>query len=364
VERQSPIGVATGCAMGIPVVNTGIVKVRSGVPKTGETLLSVRALSACYRTQTRQLVAVSDLSFDVAQGEIVGVLGESGCGKTTVALSILRLLPDNAKVISGSVLFQGKDLLLLAESQLRNIRGAEAAIIHQDASVLNPLIRVGDQVSQVLRAHQRCSRIEARERVQELFSSIGLLECERLYEAYPHQLSGGQRQRIGIAQALVCKPRLVIADEPTASLDQRTNIEILSLIRQLRESCGTSFLVISHDPDALAAIADRIIVMYAGQIVEEGPVVDVYSQPLHPYTRALLQCAPTQVPVTEIGDDTPRLPFIPGSPPDPLDPMPGCSFSCRCADRMQVCDLQKPDQILASPSRLVRCFKYEDRSHV
>ncbi len=347
--------------MGVPVVNTDDVAIRDEMPPMARTLLSVRNLTVCYRVHGREFRALSDLSFDIAPGQIVGVLGESGCGKTTAALSLLRVLPETARVASGSVFFAGKDLLLLRESELRRIRGAQIAIVHQDASVLNPVMRVGDQVSAVLCAHKRCGRLLAREQVHAVFSAIGLSECDRIYDAYPHQLSGGQRQRIAIAQALICKPQLIIADEPTASVDPETAAEILSLMAGLRTLSGTSFLVISHDPAALAAISDKVIVMYAGEIIEEGPLTDVYAQPFHPYSHALLQCRPS-IPLMDKAHSGRRLPFIPGNPPDPLENTTGCSFARRCADRMEVCDFQKPQQTRTSASRLVCCFKYEVQS--
>ncbi len=225
--------------------------------------------------------------------------------------------------------------------------------------MLNPVIRVGNQVSEILRAHRRCTARQAREETEVVFAAIGLRELDRIYDAYPHQLSGGQRQRVAIAQALICRPRLVIADEPIASVDRDTACEILECMKRLQESCGTSFLFISHDPATLAVIADRIMVMYAGQIVENGLLADVYSQPLHPYTDALLQCAPQRIAIKDSDCGKIRLPCIPGKSPGPLDMLPGCSFSSRCRDRMEICDSRKPVQIEVSSCRSVRCFKHE-----
>jgi len=340
---------------------TSLSPVFNPTDQPAESLLRVRDLTARYRLEDQEFTALDRVSFDIAPGEIVGVLGESGCGKTTTALSLLRLLPDTARVTCGSVRFRGRDLLSLDESQLREVRGAEIAIIFQDSGVLNPVMRVGTLVSEVLRAHQECSARQAREEVEAFFAAIGLGESARIYEAYPHQLSGGQCQRIAIAQALICKPRLVIADEPTASLDANTASDILGFVKRLKESSDTSFLFISHDPATLATIADRILVMYAGQIVEDGPLDEVYSRPLHPYTQALLQCAPQPMATKFSARGKRMLPCIPGNPPDPLEELRGCSFSDRCADRMKVCDSQKPGQIETSVCRSVRCLKYEDR---
>ncbi len=345
--------------MGVSLANVTTTEVNpTCYPPTGD-LLRVRDLTVHFSQEGREFPAVNHVSFDIASREIVGLLGESGCGKTTLGLSLLSLLPGAARVSRNSIFFRGRDLSLLDESELREVRGGEVALIYQDSSVLNPVIRVGNQVSEVLRAHRRRTKRQAREEAQTIFTALGLRDFDRIYNAYPHQLSGGQRQRIAIAQALICRPRLVIADEPTASVDRNTACEILDFMKQMKESSGTSFLFISHDPDTLAAVTDRIIVMYAGQIVENGPLGDVYSKPRHPYTDALLQCVPQRIASKDFGHEKGRLPCIPGKAPDPLAVLPGCAFSSRCKDRMEICDLQRPDLIEVSSSRSVRCFKYE-----
>jgi peptide/nickel transport system ATP-binding protein len=345
--------------MGVPLANVATAEVNpTCYPPTGD-LLRVRDLTVRFSQQGHEVLAVNHANLDITSGEIVGLLGESGCGKTTLGLSLLGLLPDAARVSCNSIFFRGRDLSLLDESELREVRGGEVAIIYQDSSVLNPVLRVGNQVSGVLRAHRRCTKRQAREEAYAIFAAIGLHDFDRVYNSYPHQLSGGQRQRIAIAQALICKPCLVIADEPTSSVDRNTGSEILDLIRQMKESSGTSFLFISHDPDTLAAIADRVIVMYAGQIVEDSPLGDLYSMPLHPYTDALLQCTPRQIAVREFDHEKGRLPCIPGKAPDPLAVLPGCFFSSRCKDRMEICELRRPKMVEASSGRSVRCFKYE-----
>ena len=272
-----------------------------------------------FRVDAGQEFTILDrISFDIAPGEIVGLLGESGSGKTTMALSLLRLLPPNARVAGGSVQFRGRDLLSLNERQLREVRGAELSLIYQDSSVLNPVMRVGDQVTEVVRAHHRWPILRAREEAMAALAAVGLGGSDRIYTSYPHQLSGGQRQRIMIAQALVCKPDLVIADEPTASLDATTAAEIVDLVKGLKTVSDTSFLFITHDAATLATLADRVMVMYAGQIVEDGPLSEVYSQPQHPYTRALLECAPRPPAGGGVRDRGFRLACIPGSSPDPM----------------------------------------------
>jgi peptide/nickel transport system ATP-binding protein len=324
-----------------------------------ENLLEVRDLSVHFCANDGSEFTVLDrVSFNIAPGEVVGLLGESGSGKTTLALSLLRLLPPTARLAGGSVGFGGRDLLLLNEKQLREVRGAKISLVYQDSGVLNPVIKVGDQVTEVVRAHHAWPRQRVREAAQAAFTAVGLGGSDRFYSSYPHQLSGGQRQRVMIAQALVCKPTLIIADEPTASLDATTAAEIGNLVKLLRDSFDTSFLFITHHPAALAQVADRVLVMYAGQIVEDGPMQEVLSQPQHPYTRALLECAPQCAPTGVTRDRTLRLACIPGSPPDPMAPPPGCSFSERCKDRLEMCDARRPQEFRSSPSRRVRCFKY------
>jgi peptide/nickel transport system ATP-binding protein len=322
-------------------------------------VLEVRDLWVRFRMNDGHEFTVLDrISFDIARGEVVGLLGESGSGKTTLALSLLHLLPPAARLAGGSVRFHRRELLLLNEKQLRELRGAKISLVYQDSSVLNPVIKVGDQVAEVIRAHHRWPRLRIREVARAAFTAVGLGEGDRIYTSYPHQLSGGQRQRVMIAQALACKPELIIADEPTASLDPTIAAEIVNLVKHLRDSFDTSFLFITHDAATLARVADRVVVMYAGQIVEDGPVQEVLSQPQHPYTRALLGCTLQSPSVGATRNRELRLACIPGSPPDPMAPPLGCSFAERCKDRMELCDASKPQEFRSSPSRRVRCFKY------
>jgi oligopeptide/dipeptide ABC transporter ATP-binding protein len=300
------------------------------------------------------------VSFTIAPGKIVGLLGESGCGKTTLALSIMRLLAPAAQLASDSIQFNGHNLKELDESQLQEIRGSEISIIYQDSNLLNPVMRAGDQVMEVLRAHGNAPSSQMREEVLALFAALGLNDGERIYRAYPHQLSGGQRRRIAIAQALICKPRLVIADEPTAWLDASTTAEIVDLFARLRDMYGTAFLLISHDPEILFAVADEILVMYAGQIAESGPPSKIFEQPRHPYTQGLLACSADAIAIQKTDDRKSPLPCIPGTAPDPSESQPGCSFSSRCRDRMPACDLREPELLGISATQSVRCFKYEE----
>jgi peptide/nickel transport system ATP-binding protein len=323
-------------------------------------LLRVCDLSVNFRSSTQpEARALKQVTFAIGRGEIVGLLGESGSGKSTTASAIIQMLPSSARVVAGSIEFDHDSLLTLNSGRLREIRGSEVSIIYQNSDVLNPVMRAGDQVIEVLRAHKNLTTAQMRDRVYTIFGDMGFNDCERIFRAYPHQLSGGQRRRIAIAQALVCKPQLVIADEPTAWLDSNTTAEILTLFTHFRDAYGTAFLLISHDPDTLS-IVDRVLVMYAGQIVESGPGREVFAEPKHPYTQALLQCRPSYA-AHEAGKRVRRLPCIPGQGPDPIEMLPGCPFSSRCSDRMEICDSMQPELIQISAARSVLCFKYRER---
>ena len=254
-------------------------------------MLEISDLSVSYRsTDAQKHDALEEVSLRVASGEIVGLLGESGCGKTTLALAILRLLPLTARVLRGSITWKGRSLLALAETEMRRVRGAEISIVFQEPALsLNPVMRVGDQIAAVLRAHDTLGRRELRARVAELLSEVQLEPVDRIGCAYPHQLSGGQQQRVAIAQALACRPGLVIADEPTASLDLTTQAEIISLLRRLRTRYKTSFLLVSHGPGVLRALADRVVVLAAGRVVEEGRRSEVFHAPQDQRTARLLR---------------------------------------------------------------------------
>ncbi len=252
-----------------------------------EILFQVRDLVVQYKAG--ETPAVDGVSFEIAPGEAVGLLGESGCGKTTTALALIRMLPPAARLVRGSIQFRGRELLALQEPELEKIRGAEISVIFQEpATALNPVMRVGDQVAEVVRAHRPWSRRVCRAEAESLLAEVCLGDVSRIYAAYPHQLSGGQRQRIAIAQAVACKPPLLIADEPTAALDAKVQAEILDLLKDLQQRRNMALLLISHNPGVLARMADRLLVMQAGKIVEQGPVSEVCRNPQHPYTQALL----------------------------------------------------------------------------
>jgi oligopeptide/dipeptide ABC transporter ATP-binding protein len=299
--------------------------------------------------------AVNGVDVRVKAGETVGILGESGSGKSTLAAAIMRLLPPTAEYSFGEVLFQGRNTLAISECELRKIRGARVAMIPQDpATSLNPVVRVGVQIAEVLRAHSSQRRSERRQTVMTMLREVGFADPERVYGSYPHELSGGQRQRVVIAQAMICRPALVIADEPTSNLDASLQHEVLALMADLVCRRNASLLLITHDAGILAGLADRIVVLYAGSIVEDGVSGQVLSKPLHPYTQSLLALLATDTPAERIQ----RFPAISGEPPDVTQLGAGCRFEPRCGDRMAVCSSHEPQPIPARTSQRVSCFKY------
>ncbi len=320
-------------------------------------LLQVRDLAVSYAMDgRRQNVAIDDLNFDIAVGEAVGLLGESGCGKTTLGLALLRLLPKGGRVLRGTMTFREKDLMTLAERDLRKVRGAGISMICQEPGMaLNPVIRVGDQIAEVLCSHRQLSRAHAREEARSLLAQVGFTTKSRIDLAFPHQLSGGQQQRVAIAQAIACHPALIIADEPTTALDAVTQMEILGLLKSLQEKLHLAFLLISHNPDELEHFVDRILVMYAGRVVEEGPARNVIQSPLHPYTQGLLRARPSN---SSSANHKRPLPVIPGEPPDLADLPVGCAFEARCPDARNVCRMQRPEEVRPEASRRVACFNY------
>ena len=322
-------------------------------------LLEVRDLAVHYDSGPgRPALAVDELNLDVADGEVVGLLGESGCGKTTLLLAILGLLPGSAHVVRGSIRFRGRELLGLGEAALRGVRGAEIAIVFQEPTLaLNPVRRVGAQVAEVVRAHRRWNRRRCREEALSVLAEVGFPETVRIHDAYPHELSGGQRQRVVLAQALACRPALVLADEPTASLDSTTQAEIRALLGTLQSRFGIALLLVSHDLGALAALAGRVLVMYAGRLVEAGVPERVFGDPLHPYSRGLVRAVP-RVPAPGSPPGQRAFEPIPGSSPDPARLPPGCAFEPRCPDRLPACVERPPQDTRPVADRQVRCFKY------
>jgi len=326
---------------------------------TGENLVQIRDLSVTYSPVGQPTVkALECASLDIRFGEIIGVLGESGCGKSTLASALLRLLPEYAHYESGTVGFLGRDLLGVGEPELRKLRGKEIVLIPQDpALALNPVMRVGAQISEVLKAHTALTRAQRIGRVQELLREVGFDDPEEVGSAYSHQLSGGQRQRITIAQAIACRPALIVADESTSKLDRPLQDEILQLLSNIRRRHGIALLFITHDPSLLFSFADRLMVMYAGRIVEQGNTRDVMQKPLHPYTQALLGLADGPALASARGSRL-ALATISGEPPDRTSVTSGCGFEPRCGDRMQVCKCNFPKQLMTGPGHYVSCFKY------
>jgi oligopeptide/dipeptide ABC transporter ATP-binding protein len=323
------------------------------------TLLDVQDLHVAYRTRAGgDYPALAGVSFGLQAGEILGVLGESGSGKSTLAAAMLRLLPANGRIQKGTVRFEGWDLLQAQPRELQKIRGGRAGLIFQEPSMaLHPTIRVGEQVGDVLAAHVAMDRSERREKTLQVLATLFPAEAKRIAESYPHQLSGGQRQRVLMAQAIACGPAMVIADEPTASLDPSTQQEILGQFRALRQKLNLAMILITHNPAVLAGLADRILVLYAGRVAEVGPTDKVLASPQHPYTQALLQCLPPRLAEASFPRKS-KLTVIAGDSPNLAQLGSGCRFEPRCGDRMEICTKSEPAEVRLSEPHSVACFKY------
>lgn len=312
-------------------------------------MLTVSHLTTVFDLPGGAVPAVDDVSFEVGSGETLGLVGESGSGKSVTAMSIMRLVQPPGRIAGGHITFKGRDLLSLSESAMREVRGADIALIFQEPmTALNPVFTVGNQIAEALLVHGRVTRSGARARVIELLESVRMPQAAARADAYPHQLSGGQRQRVLIAMALACQPSLIIADEPTTALDVTIQAEILDLLRERQRALQLSLLLITHDLGVIAEIADRVAVMYAGRIVEHGPVRDVLRHPQHPYTRGLLASMP--------GRTSGRLQAIDGSVPT-LGALPsGCAFHPRCPERVTECASIVPDEYSVGASHGARCL--------
>jgi oligopeptide/dipeptide ABC transporter ATP-binding protein len=328
---------------------------RGAAPSGEPPLLEVRDLRTEFRTEEGTALAVDGVSFAIAPRETLGLVGESGCGKSVTALSILRLIPQPpGRIAGGEVRFEGADLLALPERDLRAIRGNRISMIFQEPmSSLNPVFTVGDQIVEAIVLHQRVGRREARARAVELLRSVGIPNPEGRVDDYPHSLSGGQRQRVMIAMALACRPALLIADEPTTALDVTIQAQILELLNRLQEDVGLSILLITHDLGVIAETAHRVVVMYSGLVVEEGPVEPLFAEPKHPYTAGLLGAVPS---LARRGE---RLATIPGNVPSPFDRPPGCPYATRCPYAMDVCRAVRPVLGEVAPAHRVRCHLYD-----
>ena len=332
-------------------------------------LLRVRDLVTSFRTERGVLRAVDEVSFEVPEGATLGIVGESGCGKSVTALSILRLIPHPRGAIErGSVELRGKDILRLSEREMQEIRGNEISMIFQEPMTsLNPVYTVGSQIIEAIRLHQKKSRREARERAIEMLRLVGIPAPETNVDAYPHQLSGGMRQRVMIAMALACEPSLLIADEPTTALDVTIQAQILDLIAKLRDKLGMGIVLITHDLGVVAEVASHVVVMYAGRVVECAPVASLFERPRHPYTRGLLRSLPSFEAAAVTNDDgrpkrRARLPVIEGIVPDLMDLPPGCRFVDRCPLAIDACRDDEPALVTVGddPKHLSRCIRAEE----
>jgi peptide/nickel transport system ATP-binding protein len=323
-----------------------------------EWLLSVRNLSVEYRTDLETVKAVSDVSFSLKKGETLGLVGETGAGKTTTALACMGLLPEaTGRVTGGTVEFEGKDLLTLPEPEMRKVRGDRAAMIFQDPMTsLNPVMSVGEQISEALELHNGDGKtpLQIRRRVDEVLQMVGIPPSRR--HDYPHQFSGGMKQRVVIAMALACEPALLIADEPTTALDVTIQAQVINMIRGLRDRLGTAMIMITHDLGIVAQTCDNVAVMYAGRLIEVGSAADVYtSEYRHPYTAGLFGSIPN------LRSKARRLTPIPGLMPDPTNLPEGCGFAPRCPQKMPLCDTQPPS-VCRGGTHLIRCHLFEGRA--
>ncbi len=322
-------------------------------------LLAVKNLKTYFYTEDGVVRAVDGVDFEVYPGEVLGLVGESGCGKSVTSLSIMRLISRPGRVDGGEILLDGENLLNLTEEEMVKIRGNRVSMIFQQPqTALNPVFKVGDQLAEVLNVHQDLGRDAGWNRAVALLKMVGVPDPERRAHAYPHELSGGMAQRVMIAMALACVPELLIADEPTTALDVTIQAQILDLMRDLRRDMGTSVILITHDLGVVAEMADRVAVMYAGEIVEQADVNSLFDEPMHPYTQGLIGSIPV------LGEIKDKLDVIPGSVPNLVNLPPGCRFAPRCQARVKhalnICTHTEPALDEVKPGHLVRCWLYQN----
>jgi oligopeptide/dipeptide ABC transporter ATP-binding protein len=322
-------------------------------------LLEVRNLKTYFYTEDGVVHAVDGVDFYVNSGEVLGIVGESGCGKSVTSLSIMRLISQPGKIEAGEILFEGKDLVKATEEEMMKIRGNRVSMIFQQPqSALNPVFRAGDQISEVLNIHQDFGKEAGQKRAVELLKLVGIPEPESRAQSFPHELSGGMAQRVMIAMALACVPDLLIADEPTTALDVTIQAQILDLMRDMRTQLGSAMILITHDLGVIAEMADRVAVMYAGEIVEQSPVASLFDEPLHPYTKGLIGSIPV------LGEVRERLDVIPGSVPNLVNLPTGCRFAPRCMARVEnnlsICADKRPELVEVYEGHKVRCWLYQD----
>jgi peptide/nickel transport system ATP-binding protein len=322
-------------------------------------ILSVRDLKTHFFTQDGVVRAVDGVSFEVGAGETLAIVGESGCGKSVTALSILRLLQkETGRIVGGSVLFDGQDLTALSEEEMRQIRGNRISMIFQEPMTsLNPVLTIGTQIAENVVRHRGVSWEQARVRAREMLELVRIADPERRLDEYPHQLSGGMRQRVMIAIALSCDPRVLIADEPTTALDVTIQAQILQLMIELKEKIDAAIVMITHDLGVVAETAQRVVVMYAGRKIEEGPVEALFDNPMHPYTQGLMAAIPRLDLDAEAAEKRVRLQEIPGMVPVLIDPIPGCAFAPRCALATERCRTQRPPYVESTPGHIAACWE-------
>lgn len=321
------------------------------------TLLEVKGLKTQFFTQDGVVHAVNGISYTVDEGETLAIVGESGCGKSVSVMSLIKLIPQPpGKIVAGEVWFDGRDLLKLGDDEIRQVRGNRIAMIFQDPMTsLNPVLTIGQQITEALQLHLGMDKEQSRKRAVELLELVGIPGAEGRLDNYPHQFSGGMRQRVMIAMGLSCNPQLLIADEPTTALDVTIQAQIVDLVKELKEKIGMAIIWITHDLGVVAGLAERVIVMYAGQIVEEAEVHELYSHPHHPYTLGLLR----SIPRLDLGHDDKLIP-IEGLPPDLVDPPVGCAFAARCTYRIEKCEQENPPTEYVTPAHRVACWRWED----
>ena len=316
-------------------------------------LLEVRNLTTAFQTARGEITAMEDVTFDLNEGEILGIVGESGSGKSVTALTIMGLLPKPpARIVNGTVHFAGQALTNLSDNRMQRIRGPGIAMVFQEPMTsLNPVFTIGDQITETIRAHENLSNRALIARAIEMLEKVGIPSAATRMADYPHQLSGGQRQRVMLAIALVCRPKLLIADEPTTALDVTIQAQILDLMMDLRDEFGMAIMIITHNMGVIAETADRVMVMYAGRVVEEAPVARLFDHPMHPYTRGLLDCVPA------IGQDKERLVAIPGTLPEPANRPDGCRFAPRCRHAIPACSAALPPLREYAPGHTAACIR-------
>ncbi len=323
-----------------------------------ESILEVKNLRTSFFTAEGVVHAVDNVSFNVRKGEAVALVGESGCGKSVTAMSIMRLVAPPGRITSGEIRFKGRDLTTLSEKEIRAVRGDDIAMVFQEPMTsLNPVFKIGAQVAEAIRIHRKVSKKEAWKRAGEMLELVSIPDPIKRLDDYPHQLSGGMRQRVMIAMALSCDPELLIADEPTTALDVTIQAQIMELLASLQQRLGLAILLITHDLGVVAEFCERVIVMYTGRIVEEAPVGELFANPAHPYTRGLLKSLPSTAPGERV-----RLPTIKGMVPPITNLPPGCKFNPRCPDVMPICLGHEPARMVVGPGHDARCYLHGDEA--